>query len=160
MSKIDITKWKDFIIGDLFEISLASGDLQAQKLEDGDFPLISSGKVNNGICKYVEKQNMNTFNAGTITVDMFGKAFYQPNPFYAVSHGRVNMLVPKIKLNSYTGLFITTAIEKVTLPKYSFNEMCSSKSLLKDIVKLPIRNILYPDFNKLQDVVLEGGGGC
>ena len=48
-NKIDTTRWKEFNISDLFEVKLSRDDLQPGKLIEGNIPLISSGKTNNGI---------------------------------------------------------------------------------------------------------------
>ena len=99
---------------------------------------MSSGKENNGIVSMITKTNATLQQAGTITVDMFGKAFYQENEYYCVSHGRVNILTPKISLNLYSGLFVANVIESVSLYKYSFEEMCTGTKLSKDIIYLPV----------------------
>ncbi len=152
MSKIDTTKWKYFDILSLFEIFLADGDLQAKKLDDGEYPLISSGKTNNGICKNISMQtNSRLFQASTITVDMFGKVFYQPNAFYAVGHGRVNMLVPKITMSEKCGLFFATVLEKQLFTRYQFNDMCSSTSLKKEKIKLPVDSNGNPNFVYMEE---------
>ncbi|WP_103577023.1 restriction endonuclease subunit S, partial [Campylobacter concisus] len=85
-------EWGEFRLVDLFKILLAKGDLQAKKLEVGDNILISSGNFNNGVVAYVQDcdEFSEKFGSNSLTIDMFGKCFYQPKPFYAVSHGRVN----------------------------------------------------------------------
>ena len=81
-NKIDINTWKEFNIIDLFEIKLSSDDLQPGKLVDGNIPLVSSGKTNNGIVMYIEEQKEATlYNENTITIDMFGNAFYHNYDF-------------------------------------------------------------------------------
>ena len=122
----------------MFKLSLSKDDIQPKNTTDGNIPLVSSGKENNGIVSMITKTNATLQQAGTITVDMFGKAFYQENEYYCVSHGRVNILTPKIPLNLYSGLFIANVIESVSLYKYSFEEMCTGTKLSKDIVYLPI----------------------
>lgn len=134
----DVIPWGKFAVGDLFEISLSKDDIQPKNTMDGNIPLVSSGKENNGIVSMIAKTNATLQSAGTITVDMFGKAFYQENEYYCVSHGRVNILTPKIPLNLYSGLFIANIIESVSLYKYSFEEMCTGTKLSKDIIYLPI----------------------
>lgn len=147
---IDISNWKDFLLSDLFDIELANGDIQAQRQEEGKYPLVSSGKINNGICKFIqETSESNLFPENIITVDMFGKAFFQPNKFYAVSHGRINILKPKnFVLSEKTGLFFASIIERKT-QYYTFNEMCSSTSLSKEILKLPVKEN-FIDFSYIE----------
>lgn len=152
MSNIDTTQWKYFDILSIFNVFLADGDLQAKKVDDGEYPLISSGKTNNGICKKICKQtNSRLFKATTITVDMFGKVFYQPEAFYAVGHGRVNMLVPKMEMSEKCGLFLSAVLERQLFTKYQFNDMCSSTSLKKEKIKLPVDINGNPNFAYMEE---------
>ncbi len=154
MNKIDIGNWSEFSLGGengLFDIILPTGDIQAQKTDNGDYPLISSGKNNNGICKYIDKTSESkTIQANTITVDMFGKAFYHDYEFYCVSHGRVNILIPKFNITRNIGLYVTKVIENVTIPKYEFLDMCSQGVLIKERIKLPTNKNGEPDWEYME----------
>ena len=137
-NKIDIVEWKEYFINDLFDFEGIKGDIQAPKVGDGEYALVSSGTTNNGICKYIEEQkSSNLFDENKITIDMFGKAFFQTQKFYSVAHARVNVLTPHMSLNKYNGCFIASVIEALTLPKFQFNDMCSQKALKKEKIKLP-----------------------
>lgn len=150
-SKIDIEKWKEFNITDLFQVKLSSDDLQPGKLVNGDIPLVSSGKNNNGIVMYIEEQKDATlYNENTITIDMFGKAFYQSKRYYAVSHGRINILIPKFELTKNIGMFLVSILEKSFEEKYSFTTMCSSTLLKNEKIKLPTDNNENPDWNYME----------
>ena len=101
---ICIDRWKPYRISDLFDPSLAKGDCQLSKLIPGDIPLVTAGFTNQGIAGYIacgdEKSEL--IPSGTITVDMFGNSFYRDFDYYCVSHGRVIILTPKIKLKIST----------------------------------------------------------
>ena len=119
--KLNVENWKEFTIGDYFDVFLSSGDLKIDDCEPGNIPLISSGSTNNGIVSYIDEKGdgkAQIFKANCITVDMFCNAFYQNKDFYAVSHGRVNILYPKFKFNLHIGLFICNIIKKEQF-KYS-----------------------------------------
>lgn len=151
MNKIDTTSWKKYKLTDLFDIILPIGDIQAQKMNNGVFPLVSSGKNNNGICKYIDRTSKsNLIQANSITVDMFGKAFFHDYEYYCVAHGRINILIPKFSINKYTGLYIMRAIESITIPKYEFLDMCSQGALKKEIIKLPVNNKEAPDWEYME----------
>ena len=137
---IDVSNWKGFKVGELFDIYLSKDDIQPKNIVDGKTPLVSSGKDNNGIMAYIENDSAKLWNSNTLTVDMFGKVFYQPNSYYCVSHGRVNILVPKNNMEKYELMFIATVIERITLSKYNFTQMCTSKKLKNDIIYLPTKN--------------------
>lgn len=146
MRKIDTSGWKEFRIGDLFEACLSKDDIQPKDFVEGKIPLVSSGKENNGIIAFVEDKKARLWEANTLTIDMFGKVFYQENPYFAVSHGRVNILLPKISMTKGCLQFMGCAIEKVTLQKYAFNEMCTGTKVLKDNIKLPAAPDGAPDW--------------
>lgn len=146
MGKIDTSGWKEFRIGDLFEACLSKDDIQPKDFVEGKIPLVSSGKENNGIIAFVEDKKARLWEANTLTIDMFGKVFYQENPYFAVSHGRVNILLPKISMTKGCLQFMGCAIEKVTLQKYAFNEMCTGTKVLKDSIKLPATPDGAPDW--------------
>lgn len=146
MGKIDTSGWKEFQIGDLFEACLSKDDIQPKDFVEGKIPLVSSGKENNGIIAFVEDEKARLWNKNTLTIDMFGKVFYQESPYFAVSHGRVNILLPKISMTKGCLQFIGCAIEKVASQKYAFNEMCTGTKVLKDNIKLPATPDGAPDW--------------
>lgn len=146
MGKIDTSGWKEFQIGDLFEACLSKDDIQPKDFVEGKIPLVSSGKENNGIIAFVEDEKARLWDKNTLTIDMFGKVFYQESPYFAVSHGRVNILLPKISMTKGCLQFIGCAIEKVASQKYAFNEMCTGTKVLKDNIKLPATTDGAPDW--------------
>ncbi len=58
MSIVDASTWKQFRVGDLFEVLLPKGDMQPKLLTEGNVPLVSAGNENNGIVMFVEKKAM------------------------------------------------------------------------------------------------------
>lgn len=146
MGKIDTSEWKEFLVGDLFEAYLSKNDIQPKNFVEGKIPLVSSGKENNGIIAFVEDEKARLWEANTLTIDMFGKVFYQESPYFAVSHGRVNILLPKISMTKGCLQFIGCAIEKVASQKYAFNEMCTGTKVLKNNIKLPATPNGAPDW--------------
>lgn len=149
--KIDHSNWKMFDLKRLFDIVLSKGDIQAKKMKEGDIPLVSSGKFNNGICKYIAEGDgkAEMFDANVITTDMFGKSYFQDKPFYAVSHGRVNILLPLFKINSYIAKFLVSVLDASFLSKYSFSGMCCQKELQKEKILLPAKGY-EPDWHYME----------
>lgn len=134
---VDTSTWGEFKVGELFDVKLSDGDNKPKKLPKGDIPLVSAGTTNNGIVGYFESDTI-IFPAGSLTADMFGQVFYQPNEFQTVSHGRVNILVPKQELSPKIGHFIVTILNNVC-KKYSFTEMLTSKKLQAETIPLPLK---------------------
>ena len=147
---INTIEWNKYKIGEIFNSYLSKDDIQSKNIVDGDVPLVSSGKENNGIVAYINDPNSKIWSSNTITVDMFGKAFYQANQYHCVSHGRVNILEPKFNLSSNVLLYIVAVIEKVAAVKYDFDNMCTGKKLLNDEIYLPSFNN-QPDWNYMEN---------
>ena len=124
----------------MFKVSLSKGDIKADEVECGDVPLVSSGQTDNGIIAYVSKKGdgeAKIFPGNVITVDMFCNPFYQPIDFYAVSHGRVNVLIPRFIMTQEVGMFICSIIHKEQY-KYSYGRALYSKEIENMIIRLPI----------------------
>ena len=153
MSKLNTEKWKTYKIQDIFSIELSKGDLKEGEQEKGNIPLISSGGKNNGVVDTIQNGDgkAQLFPKNTITVDMFCKAYYQPEDYYAVSHGRVNMLKPKFKMTKYIALFICTLIN------YELYRFCYGRAVYSNVIKsmdikLPTKNN-KPDWKYIEDYI-------
>ena len=151
--KHNIDNWKEFKIGDLFDVYLSSGDLKITECLSGEIPLVSSGTSNNGIVGYIDSHGdgkAQIFPENSITVDMFCQAFYQNQNFYTVSHGRVNILKPKFKMNELIGIFIATLINKESY-KYSYGRAVYSNEISRMIIKLPVLADDCPDWQYIEN---------
>lgn len=149
--KVDTREWGEFRVGELFDAFLSKDDIQPKAIGEGNTPLVSSGKENNGIIAFIDNKNARLWEANTLTVDMFGKVFYQEQPYYAVSHGRVNILMPRMPMTKHCMQFIGCAIERVTTDKYAFSEMCTGTKLLKDVILLPKDKTGQPDWAYMEE---------
>ena len=147
--KLDTSGWKAFRIGELFEVLLAKGDIQPKQVADGTIPLVSAGNEDNGIVSFIDAAGdgvSEMFPAGCITVSMFGKAFYQSECFYAVSHGRINVLRSKIEFSSIVGAFLAACLSHVLGSKYDYATMCTQKKLVSEEIYLPVTSAGQPDW--------------
>ena len=145
---VDTSAWGEFVVGELFDVQLSDGDNKPKKLPKGDIPLVSAGNTNNGVVGSFESDTI-IFPAHSITVDMFGQAFYQPKEFQAVSHGRINILIPNFENNKNIGQFIVTILN-ARCQKYSFTEMLTSKKIKAESIPLPLKPSADPS-NYTQD---------
>lgn len=151
--KLDTSGWKAFRIGELFEVLLAKGDIQPKQVADGTIPLVSAGNEDNGIVSFIDAAGdgvSEMFPAGCITVSMFGKAFYQPECFYAVSHGRINVLRSKIEFSSIVGAFLAACLSHVLGSKYDYATMCTQKKLVNEEIYLPVTADGQPDWTWME----------
>lgn len=112
MTRIDTREWKEFKIGDLFDYATGNFDIQPIHLSDEGIPVVSAGTANNGI---IGKTTVNSIiiPPGTITVDMFGHAFFRNYTYTMVTYARVFALIPKtVKLASYEGSFVVGVLNR------------------------------------------------
>lgn len=152
---LNIDSWQEFKVGDYFDVYLSSGDLKIDACELGKIPLVSSGATNNGIVGYVDDKGdgkAQIFKANSITVDMFCNAFYQNNDYYAVSHGRVNILYPKFKCNPLIGCFICSVINNERF-KYSYGRAVYSDEISRMVIKLPTTLDNVPDWGFMENYI-------
>lgn len=149
MSVVDTSTWKPFRVGDLFDVLLAKGDIQPNLVDNGNVPLVSAGTADNGIVAMISDKGdgvSEVFPAGCLTVSMFGTAFWQNETFYAVSHGRVNVLMPRRCVSDMVGLFLTSAVNACFKGEYDYSTMCTRKRLLDATVTLPATPDGEPDW--------------
>ncbi len=133
-------------------MSLPKGDLQVKKVDDGDIPLITPSNFNNGMIQRISEHSKSTlYNKGSLTVDMFGNAYFQEEDFFVTAHGHVNVLIPKMTLNVYTGTFLASTIRTMFFDKYGFNEMCTQKVLKVESIWLPITSTGEPNRQYMED---------
>lgn len=152
---LNIDSWQEFKVGDYFDVYLSSGDLKIDECEPGKIPLVSSGATNNGIVGYIDEKGdgkAQIFKTNSITVDMFCNAFYQNNDYYAVSHGRVNILYPKFKCNPLIGCFICSIINNERF-KYSYGRAVYSAEISRMVIKLPTTLGNVPDWNYMENYI-------
>lgn len=110
---------RKFKVGELFDVKLSRSDNKLDELSKGAIPLISAGSDNQGIVGYIDSDllNMTPFE-NSITADMFGNWFLHVGDFYTVSHGRVNILVPKFTFNELFCEYVCVLGSKCTFGYY------------------------------------------
>lgn len=154
---INASEWKEFKISDLFDCKLSKGDLKESECDEGSINLVSSGTLNNGIVKRIEEAGdgkAEIFTGNCLTLDMFCNCFYQDEKFYSVSHGRVNILIPKFELNRQIGLFIATLLNKEQY-RFSYGRAVYNSFAENIVIKLPTTLSGSPDWNYITDFMNE-----
>lgn len=112
-------------------------DLKKEHVNGRGYPLISSGLANMGIIGRTDAE-ARIIPADTITVDMFGNAFYRDFEYKEVTHARVFTLVPNgFHLNRKTGLYIVSSLSFLS-KEFSYNNMCSYAKIESEKVIIPV----------------------
>ncbi|RVZ96793.1 restriction endonuclease subunit S [Helicobacter pylori] len=102
----------------------------------GEF-VITAGLSNNGVLGQSDIK-AKVFESHTITIDMFGCAFYRSFAYKMVTHARVFSLKPKFEINHKIGLFLSTLFFGYP-KKFGYENMCSWAKIKNDKVILPLK---------------------
>ncbi|GAA7727407.1 restriction endonuclease subunit S [Helicobacter pylori] len=136
-SQLNAIKWGEFKLGDLFEAGNGDFDIQKRHINHkGEF-VITAGLSNNGVLGQSDIK-AKVFESHTITIDMFGCAFYRSFPYKMVTHARVFSLKPKFEINHKIGLFLSTLFFGYP-KKFGYENMCSWAKIKNDKVILPLK---------------------
>nr|AJE75874.1 restriction endonuclease [synthetic construct] len=136
-SQLNAIKWGEFKLGDLFEASNGDFDIQKRHINHkGEF-VITAGLSNNGVLGQSDIK-AKVFESHSITIDMFGCAFYRSFPYKMVTHARVFSLKPKFEINHKIGLFLSTLFFGYP-KKFGYENMCSWAKIKNDKVILPLK---------------------
>ncbi|WRA40588.1 restriction endonuclease subunit S [Helicobacter pylori] len=136
-SQLNAIKWGEFRLGDLFEASNGDFDIQKRHINHkGEF-VITAGLSNNGVLGQSDIK-AKVFESHSITIDMFGCAFYRSFAYKMVTHARVFSLKPKFEINHKIGLFLSTLFFGYP-KKFGYENMCSWVKIKNDKVILPLK---------------------
>ncbi|GAA9028869.1 hypothetical protein Taitung21_03650 [Helicobacter pylori] len=136
-SQLNAIKWGEFKLGDLFEASNGDFDIQKRHINHKGKFVITAGLSNNGVLGQSDIK-AKVFESHTITIDMFGCAFYRSFPYKMVTHARVFSLKPKFEINHKIGLFLSTLFFGYP-KKFGYENMCSWAKIKNDKVILPLK---------------------
>lgn len=128
----------EFKLDDLFESLNGNFDIQKVHINGiGDY-VITAGLTENGVLGKTDVE-AKIFDENTITVDMFGFAFYRQFKYKMVTHARVFSLKPKFKITENQGLFLSNSFHFIN-KKFGYENMCSWLKIKEEKIKLPIKN--------------------
>lgn len=149
-------EWKEFFIGDLFDVKRPVARSESQ-YQIGKVPFIASGNVNNGVincCTPTENEKLDKGDCITVSpVD--GSAFYQGYDFLGRGGaGSSILLLYNTLINKYSGLFITRMIRQ-TCSKYHYGNMGSQERIKREKIMLPIDNQGSPDYAFMEQYIKE-----
>lgn len=148
--EVNYSFWKEFIVGNVFEISRPSARV-ATEFEEGDTPFVASGNENNGVEKYVNAKDILLDKKGCISVSpVDGSCFYQPIDFVGRGGaGSSIILLRNDKLKSYNAFYICSVLRRVC-SKYNYSNMGSASSIKGEKIKLPATPAGEPDWHYME----------
>lgn len=113
----------------------------------GDIPFVMAGTTNTGVVNYISNP-VACFPKNSVTIDIFGNAFYRNYDFGAGDDTGVYWNDQK-DFSDKTMLFLCTAMEKSIIGKFSFGKKLRSSQSLNFKMKLPTKNN-QPDFDFME----------
>ena len=148
MSKIDVSQWKEFNIGKLFDFYRGK-EVAPNRVPDGAIPFISETRANNGMVKLASSEHIFSGKSITVSVNYASTVLYQEKDFCA----SVNIIVlHNDKLTVNAGLFLVAVISKLH-QKYSYNDKVSAFKLKQENIKLPIDSLGNPDWQYMDEYI-------
>lgn len=132
--------WKEgreFIFSDLFTSQTGDTDIQKKDINGKGCCVVSAGLSNHGIIGKTDRESK-VIDKNTITVDMFGNAFYRDTEYKMVTHARVFALSPKFKMTEGSGLYVASCMSYLT-KKFAYSNMCSWNKIQDLPLCLPIQ---------------------
>lgn len=151
MAKIDVSRWGEFAIGDLFEVS-APAPRAVKDYLPGDVPFVSTSDFNNGVMDYLSPRNDDDRELGScITVSpLTGTAFYQSEDFLARGGaGSSISIMRRSSLTEGAGLFVCAVIHAASR-RFSYTDHLSKSKLRSLVVMLPVTSEGEPDWDLME----------
>ena len=153
MNNIDVKKWKEFKIKELFDV-VKTKNVTQEDIEyfiGDEIPYVTRTSLNNGVNCFIQKNNKFKLEKGNcITIGGEGAVInYQPNSFIT---GNNITAIYNPYLNENIGLFIVSIL-KLEQFKYSYNRAYNQKQVRETIIKLPAASTGEPDWQFMEDYI-------
>ena len=150
---MDSVRWKEFRVGDLFNVDKGDVDLQQKDVNGKGHYLINSGVDNFGIKGRTDRP-AKVFPANTITIDFWGNAYYRDFEYKMATHNHVFSLSGDIIKNREVGLFLVGSM--ASFPKmFSYSNMATWNKLKKMTISLPAKEDGTPDWDYMAERIKE-----
>ena len=167
MTKIDTSKWKEFIIGDLFEklqLDIKNEnfnkalDVSEEQNEEFNLPLVNAKHGNNGIMYYGRESD---FDIAELTIDIVQNGAIATGDVYAQPQKTgvlwdAYLVKPKSAIDSpFTLMFLATVMEKSIKDKFSYDNKCVWDKARLLPISLPVDVTGEPDWAYMHEYMSE-----
>lgn len=157
MSKIDISNWKEFKVGDLFSIHNGKGVTKNEIYEHpGNVPAIQSGEENFGRIGYLDydycvAMKYTLSEGACLTVARSGSSGYVGyQEKQCVVGDSAKILEPRFESNKERLLFIR-ALLMVNKKKYAYTDKVTEEGYMNDVIPLPVTADETPDWQYMEE---------
>lgn len=144
-SVTDTLQWKEYEVGDLFDIVKPQvyHTKNVEESEDG-IPYVVRSKFNNGVKYRVKKDNIDTSPAGVISFGSENPSFFYQSEEWC--SGRDIYYIDTRGIDKWACKFLATCLQSLSY-KYSYNYGLFPALLKKEVIKLPQDEYGNPDWN-------------
>ncbi len=154
---LNVSGWKEFKVGDLFDLQPTKGVVTDDLIEGNDVPYMAAKHNSNGIEMICSSEGVEDWiSSGNCIVFInlgagsAGYANYIKEDFIGMSGKTTCGYNPN--LNEYNGLFVATCLCQER-PKYSFGRSWTGDRLKDTIIKLPVTLDGEPDWQFMEDYI-------
>ncbi len=154
--KLSDREWKEFRIGDLFEVKKVLGK-PIENYKNGRIPYISTSSQNNGLINFIDCEEKILSAKNAISIDPIkGTSFFHMYNFLGrgFSGASINNLYNE-KLDKNNGLFVSKCIEKTSFFKASYGNLFNSNRLINAKILLPVLENGEPDYDFMENYIHE-----
>lgn len=144
MSKINTNKWHNYKMSEIGFKNYHGKRLTKKDRKPGLIPFLTAGYENQGIAEYIDN-DLERYD-DSITVDMFGNAFYHD---YTCSGDDNIYFFINDNLGKYEKLFIVSSINSINRQKYAFKNQFRQNDADELSVKLPSLQNGKPDWDNI-----------
>ena len=142
---LESVEWDSFTLSQIFNRIEQGRRLKKDDQILGKIPFVMEGVTNTGVVNYISNP-VASFPANSITVDIFGNAFYRSYAFGAGDDTGVYWN-DEIEYSPRAMIFLTSVISKSLLGKYSYGSKLRSSQSFGFKIQLPVKNgNLHLDF--------------
>ena len=136
LDDLKVKEWKQIKICDYFDVVKPKKIFKISQSETGDYPLISSTSMNNGITKYINGYSFDLPDCLTIARNgSVGYCFYQSGKFGITT----DIIVVKLKTNKTLDLKLFSVLSTYYLTKkYNYSNKLSIDKLNSEIINYPV----------------------
>lgn len=142
--------WGEYCFADIFNKIQQGRRLKKDDQVAGDIPFVMAGITNTGVVNYISNP-VASFPKNSITIDIFGNAFYRSYDFGAGDDTGVYWNDKK-ELSKEMMLFLTKSAEKALAGKFSYGKKLRSSQSLNFKMQLPTSN-QQPDYSFMQILI-------
>ncbi len=133
---LDDIEWKEFLVSDILYPISRGKVTNLNDLLEGSCPIVSAYGENQGISYWADEEKVYE-NCLTVSMNGSKTGYFAFHDYGFNANTDCGILIPKISLNKYTGLFISTILNNISY-KYLYGRKLINSRLEDEIIKLPI----------------------